>query len=124
MIKNLSFLVGLFLSGCILVVEHDAHHHTSEVDLFLAHTQCVYGGYYDVSEWYFEIYAEAPHGPYEVADVGFYINNYDYQEMNYAGDGLWYTTFMSTYYDCDRSYHFDFIASDYEGNTGHYTSYW
>jgi hypothetical protein len=57
-------------------------------------------------------------------EVGFYIDGYDYQYMDYAGDGLWYRTYLSTFYDCDWAYDFGFVAVDYDGYEGFYTYYW
>jgi hypothetical protein len=44
--------------------------------------------------------------------------------MDYAGDGLWYRTYLSTFYDCDWAYDFGFVAVDYDGYEGFYTYYW
>jgi hypothetical protein len=85
---------------------------------------CYYDAYWDLSEWQVEVYADSYNGPYEVAYVGFYINDYDYQGMEYWGDGLWVRTVVSNYYDCDRSLHFDFFAADYDGYETSYIYYW
>jgi hypothetical protein len=44
--------------------------------------------------------------------------------MEYIGDGFWYSSILSNYYDCDRDLHFDFVAVDYDGYEGYYTYEW
>ncbi len=117
------------MTGCVLYVEDSgiSSHTTSgygDVWLELPFISCQYDAYWDVSDWIFEIYADSNHGTYEVMEVGFYINNYDYQHMDYVGNGLWYRNIVSTYYDCDRYYHFDFVAVDYDGFEGYYIYEW
>jgi len=134
MFRNLFVFILLSLSGCILYLDDPASTSSSSSDDIYLYTEsvwlespyvyCSYDAYWDISDWTFEIYADSYYGPYEVMEVGFYINNYDYQYMDYAGDGLWYRTYISTYYDCDRTYHFDFVAVDYDGYEGFYTYYW
>ena len=77
-----------------------------------------------VSDWGFEVYADSSYGPYEVAEVGFFINGYDYHSMNYVGDGWWYLDFVSTAYNCGTYYSFDFVAVDYDGYEGYYSYEW
>lgn len=133
MLKNLWLILIVFISSCVLYVEpHDPHHHEGtservavwEVLLSSPYVECDYDAYWDLSRWYLEIYADSYYGPSEVASVDFYINNYDLTMMDYAGDGLWVRSFTSTYYDCGRSLHFDFMAIDYDGYEGFYTYYW
>ena len=133
MIKNLFLVIALCMSGCIIYVDDNHRHsdtHRTDDDqygwLWLEdpYITCYYDGYWDLSEWYIEISANTYNGFPEVAYVGFYINNYDYQEMGYAGNGLWNQILVSNYYDCDRSLHFDFVAADYEGHETVYTYYW
>ena len=108
MYRSLFVFILLFVSGCI----------------WYGDSECYYDGYWDLSDWYIEIYADSYYGPYEVAEVGFYINNYDYNFMEYIGDGIWYSSILSNYYDCDRDLHFDFVAIDYDGYEGYYTYEW
>jgi len=129
MYRNLFVFIFILLSGCILYVD-PWHSHSSggiyswDVWMEDPSIHCYYDAYWDLSEWYLEIYADSYYGPYEVAEVGYRINNYDYTSMEYVGDGFWVSSFFSNYYDCDRSLHFDFIAIDYDGYKGFYTSYW
>ena len=129
--KNLFVFTFLLLCGCFLYVESGTHPRDTAADgggwevwLEYPYIHCTYDAYWDLSEWHFEIYADSYYGPYEVMAVGFFINNHDYQEMEYAGGGFWVDDFYSTYYDCDRPYHFDFVATDYNGYEGYYTYYW
>ena len=132
MYKFLSLSVALCLSGCILYVEtsrspqspSDEGLYYGDVWLENPYVTCTYDAYWDLSEWELEIYATSYYGPSEVYEVGFYINNYDYQEMEYVGDGYWARSIVSNYYDCDRALHFDFVAADYDGYEGYYTYYW
>ena len=131
MYKFLSLLVVLCLSGCILYIEEDDSRLGSShndpyglVWLESPYITCYYDGYWDLSEWQIEIYADSYNGPYEVSYVGFYINNFDYQDMEYWGNGLWVRSIVSNYYDCDRSLHFDFTSADYDGYETSYTYYW
>jgi hypothetical protein len=139
MYRNLFVFICLSLSGCILYLDDtaptssssdhasssdDVYFYTGNVWLESPYISCSYDAYWDISDWTFEIYADSYYGPYEVIEVGFYIDGYDYQYMDYAGDGLWYRTYISTYYDCDRAYRFDFVAMDYDGYEGLYTYYW
>tara|TARA_R110002020_G_scaffold53950_1_gene150752 strand:- start:3439 stop:3798 length:360 start_codon:yes stop_codon:yes gene_type:complete len=118
--------------GCFIYLEEDPRNrdhqggdfYNSNVWMDYPYIHCSYDAYWDLSEWYFEIYADSAYGPYEVSYVGFEINNYDYQDMEYLGDGLWARAIVSNYYDCDRAYHFDFVAGDYDGYEGYYTYYW
>jgi len=123
----------VFLTGCIWRVDSDHGHSRDgaseysdswEVILSNPYIECTYDAYWDLSEWYFEIYADSYYGPTEVASVDFYINNYDLTLMDYIGNGLWRRGFTSTYYDCDRALHFDFTGVDYEGYEGYYTYSW
>ena len=131
MIKNLLLCTLVCLAGCILYIEEDASGLGSGrgdpyglVWIESPYITCHYDGYWDLSEWQVEVYADSYNGPYEVAYVGFYINNYDYQEMEYWGNGLWVRSIVSNYYDCDRSLHFDFHAADYDGYETSYIYYW
>ena len=124
MIRSLVPLLVIFLSGCILYIGNDSASYSSGVYLESPYISCSYDAYWDLSEWQIEIYADSYNGPYEVEYVGFYINNYDYQEMGYWGDGLWARYIASNYYDCDRALHFDFVAADYDGYETSYTYYW
>ena len=134
MFRNLFVFILLSLSGCILYLDDtastsssssdDIYLYTGSVWLESPYISCSYDAYWDISEWTFEIYADSYYGPYEVMEVGFYIDGYDYQYMDYAGDGLWYRTYLSTFYDCDWAYDFGFVAVDYDGYEGFYTYYW
>jgi hypothetical protein len=117
----------LSAAGCIVYLEDNpsgGHTLYNTVWLESPYLTCYYDAYWDLSEWQIEIYADSRNGPYEVHYVGFYINNYDYQDMSYWGDGLWTHYIATNYYDCDRSLHFDFVAADYEGYETSYTYYW
>jgi len=127
MFRNLFVFILLFVSGCIWYGDsRDSPSYNSYDSVWLSrpHLECYYDGYWDLSDWYIEIYADSYYGPYEVAEVGFYINNYDYNFMEYIGDGFWYSSILSNYYDCDRDLHFDFVAVDYDGYEGYYTYEW
>ena len=128
--RNLFVLIFLLFAGCIFIVEdpdtysnNDTYYY-SDVWLSDAYVTCYYDAYYDLSEWFIDIYADSYFGPYEVAQVGFYINGRDYQYMDYMVDGVWYYHTVSTSYDCGRYYQFDFVASDYDGYEGYYTYEW
>ncbi len=123
MIKNLFFIILLGLNGCIVYVP-SANSNWGAVALEDPYVDCIYDGYYDLSRWHFEIYADSYYGPLEVSTVGFYINNEDFQLMEYVGNGLWVKTITTTWYDCDRYYHFDFVATDYDGYEGYYAHHW
>ncbi len=131
MLKNLFVLIFLNLSGCIIIIPDNGSLSRSEwgpaygeVVIESPYISCTYDAYWDLSEWVFEVYTVSHFGPEEILEVGFYINNHDYQYMNYLGDGWWSRTFLDNYYDCDRDYHFDFIATDYDGFEGYYSLYW
>ena len=131
MIRSLLIASLICLAGCIVYVEEAATRVGSGtgdpyglVWLQYPYITCRYDAYWDLSEWQIEIYADSHNGPYEIEYVGFYINNYDYQEMGYWGDGLWTRYIASNYYDCDRSLHFDFVAADYYGYETSYIYYW
>ena len=127
MFRNLFVFIFLTLNGCILYVDDTPGSHNtyrSSVSLESPYISCTYDAYWDLSEWTFEIYADSFLGPSEVFEVGFWINDYDYQYMEYLGGGWWYRNFVSNYYDCDRYYHFDFFAVDYDGYEGFYTLNW
>ena len=130
MLRNLFLFLMVFVSGCVWRVDSphshphtDGSEHTESWEVLLSgpYIECAYDAYWDLSEWYFEIYADSYHGEAEVASVGFYINNYDFTSMDYVGGGLWRDAFTSNYYDCDRSLHFDFVGTDYDGYEGYYT---
>jgi len=125
-VKALLTLLVLCLSGCTFYVEDGGVSQSSGwgVSLDSALVECYYGGYYDVAEWHFQIHADSAYGAQEVMEVGFYINGYDYQYMDYYGDGVWYRMFLSTYYDCSGYYDLEFVGVDYSGYEGYYTYYW
>ena len=116
-------ILTLWLSGCIIYVD-SSNSHLGAVSLTDPYVDCVYDGYYDLSRWYFEIYADSYYGPLEVEVVGFYINNQDFQLMEYLGNGLWAKNITTTWYDCDQYYHFDFVAVDYDGYEGYNSHHW
>lgn len=129
MIKNVFVFSLLFLSGCVVYLDDTPSRSSSSsgygnVWLESPYISCSYDAYWDISDWTFEVYADSYYGAYEVMEVGFYINNYDYQYMDYVGNGWWYRNIVSTYYDCDRYYHFDFVAADYDGFEGYYVYEW
>jgi len=132
MYKLICLLSVALLSGCVLYVEpsrsgvvaNDEGLYYGDVWLDAPYVSCTYDAYWDLSEWYLEIYATSYYGPYEIYAVGFYINNHDYQEMDYVGDGYWGRSIVSNYYDCDRALHFDFVAVDYDGYEGYYAYHW
>ena len=131
MIKNLLLAVVVFLGGCILYIEDDTYESRDYsndpyglVWMESPYIYCTYDAYWDLSEWQIEIYADSHGGTHAIEYVGLYINNHDYQEMEYWSNGVWVRYLVSNYYDCDRSLHFDFIAADYEGYETSYTYYW
>ena len=123
MLKILGLLPLMFISACLIYVIPDTETFGSVV-LRHPYVDCYYDSYYHVSEWYFEIEADSYYGPTEVSEVGFYINNYDFQLMEYAGGALWVKTFVSSWFDCDQYYHYDFVGIDYDGYEGYYSHHW
>lgn len=124
MIKNIFVLFVLCLSGCIVLLESEPETHQAGM-LYMsdAYATCYYDAYWDLSEWYIEIYVNSNYHS-QVQEVGYYINNHDYVTMDYDGDGWWTDLFYSNYYDCDRSLHFDFVAEDIYGYTSAHTLFW
>ena len=84
MIRNIFAFLVLMLSGCVLYLDDTSSRSSASssygnVWLESAYISCSYDAYWDISDWVFEIYADSYYGPYEVMEVGFYINNYDYR---------------------------------------------
>ena len=130
MFRNLFVLLALLLSGCVFYVDDagsTSNYESTYIDgvwLESPYISCSYDSMWGVSDWSFEVYADSSYGPYEVAEVGFFINGYDYHSMNDGGDAWWYLTFTSTAYSCADYYYFDFVAIDYDGYEGHYVYDW
>ena len=102
MIKNVFVFSLLFLTGCIVYLDDTSSRSSS-------------------SSGYGNVWLESP---YISCSYDAYWDNYDYQYMDYVGNGWWYRNIVSTYYDCDRYYHFDFVAADYDGFEGSYVYEW
>ena len=115
----------ILLTGCVLYLEPSSSPSVyDEVWLEQPYVQCYHDAYWNTSEWYVEIYADSYYGDYEVVEVGYYTNGYDYTWMQYGGNGLWFSSFYSSYYNCYDVMYFDFVATCYAGYEGFYTFYW
>ena len=128
MIKNLSLLCVVFLSGCILYVgdPNTTQDYSGSTDLWIydAYMDCSYDYYYGSSRW--ELAAELASSYSYYADevtVGVYLDGWDYYELYYDGYD-WWSTNVTAYFDCYDVYFADFVVSDVYGNYDEITVWW
>jgi hypothetical protein len=133
MIKNLSVLSLVFLSGCIFYWDPEpssqsshsssdtAHsdYDTGEIWIENVYLECEYDYYWDESRWYVDVEIGSTYYYYlDEVEVGYHIDDdhdHAWRWLEFDGYDLWTDIFDTYLHTCDGFYDFYFEVEDIYG---------